>query len=107
MAFRFFNKTINYRRFDYAPMYYDERKERREEKKREFEALQSGELSAEERKRILRNNMRGAWAGAARAQKAKQQSNWRIILLIAALLILGYFVFNGVNEVDTVVKKLW
>lgn len=88
-------------------MYYDERKERLELKKKEIEAMESQNLSEEDRKRILRSNMQSTWTRSQNTHKQKQSANLRVLLLIGVLLALGYFIFNGVNEVDTVVKKLW
>jgi hypothetical protein len=107
MKFQFLNKTFKNKRFDYSPMYYDERKERLKLKKKEFEKLEDAKLSAEDRKSILRTNMKNTWSRSQNTQKQKQSSNIRVLLLVAILLALGYFIFNGINEVDTVVKKLW
>jgi hypothetical protein len=107
MKFQFLTKTFKNKRFDYSPMYYDERKERLALKKKEFEKLDNEQINAEDRKSILRSNMQNSWARSQHAQKQKQSSNIRVLILIGILLALGYFVFKGVNEVDTVVKKLW
>lgn len=107
MKFQFLSKTAQHKRFDFSPMYYDERKERLELKKKEFKVLENEELSADDRKSILRNNMQNTWTRSKQFNKQKQSANYRVLLLIGILLALGYFIFNGVNEVDTVVKKLW
>lgn len=107
MKFQFLNKTFKNKQFDYSPRYYDERKERLELKKKEFEKLEDKNLSSEDRKSILRSNMQSAWMRSQNTQKQKQSSNLRVLLLIGILLALGYFIFNGINEVDNVVKKLW
>jgi hypothetical protein len=107
MKFQFLSKTFKNKRFDYSPMYYDERKERLDLKKKEIEAMETQSLSEEDRKRILRSNMQSSWTRSQNTQKQKQSANLRVLLLIGVLLALGYFIFNGVNQVDTVVKKLW
>jgi hypothetical protein len=107
MKFQFLNKTFKNKQFDYAPRYYDERKERLALKKKQFEKLEDNSLSAEERKTILRSNMQNTWLRSQNSQKQRQNSNFRVLLLIGIILVLGYFIFNGINEVDTVVKKLW
>ena len=107
MKFQFLNKTFKNKQFDYSPRYYDERKERLLLKKRQFEKLENDTLNAEDRKAILRNNMQNTWSRAQSSQKQKRSSNLRVLLLIGILIVLGYFVLNGINEVDTVVKKLW
>jgi hypothetical protein len=88
-------------------MYYDERKDRLKARKERFEKLNSGELSTEERRDMLRENMRNEWSRADYRQKQRSASNLRTLILIAILVALGYFVFNGVDEVDVIVEKIW
>lgn len=107
MKFRFLTKTIQHKRFNYSPMYYDERKERLELKKKEFGRLQDENLSEKDRKDILRRNMQDSWGRSKKLSQQKQSANLRVVLLIALILIIGYYFFSGVDEVDTVVKKLW
>lgn len=106
MEFRFLNKKMRHKRFDYSPMYYDERKERLDLKKAEYEKLDNEELSSEERQAILRQNMQNTWSRSQHASKAKSTSNIRIVILITIILVLGYFIFSGLDEVDVVVKKI-
>lgn len=106
MEFRFLNKKMRHKRFDYSPMYYDERKERLDLKKAEYEKLDNEELSSEDRQAILRQNMQNTWSRSQHASKAKSTSNIRIVILIAIILVLGYFIFSGLDEVDVVVKKI-
>lgn len=107
MKFKFLANNLKNKRFDYAPMYYDERKERLELKKKEFERLQNPELHEEDRRTILRQNMQESWSRAKYAQSQRSTASFRVVLLIVVLVVLGYFVFNGLNDVDQVVKKLW
>ena len=105
MKFRFLNKTIEHQRFQYKPMYYDERKERLERKKSEYDAKSKSE--DERRAENLRDSMRESWSRAQATQSAKRSSNLRVLLLVGLIVALGYFLFNGVDEVDTIVTKLW
>ena len=107
MRFRFLNKSIENRQFDYTPMYYDERKEVLKQKKEFYQKVENGELSADERRAVLRENLRSEYRRSDYRKSANRTSNYRILLLIAVLVALGYFIFNGVDQVDTVVKKLW
>lgn len=107
MKFQFLNKTIRHRQYDYTPMYYDERKEQLDKKRELYERIESGQITAEERREMLRDNLRSEYSRADYRQRQKSTSNLRIFLLIGLILALGYLVFNGVDEVDTVVKKLW
>ena len=107
MKLRFLNKTIQHQRYQYNPRYYDERKERLNVKKKQYEELNQSDVSDEKRKEIFRDNIQGEWNRAQYRQNQQRTSNYRVLLLIGIILVLGYFIFNGVDEVDTVVKKLW
>lgn len=107
MKLRFLNKTIQHRQFDYSPLYFDERKDRLNKKKELYSKLETGELSEDDRREMLRNSIREEWSRTEHRKELNKKANIRILLLIALILILGYFIFNGVDQVDTVVKKLW
>jgi hypothetical protein len=107
MKIRFLNSNTEHKRFGYSPIYYDERKQKLAQKREQFKRLESGEISDEERREMLRGNLRNEYSRADYRQKEQRSSNIRIIILIVVLLGLGYLVFNGVDEVDTVVNKLW
>lgn len=107
MKIKFLNKTIENQRFNYNPRYYDERKEQLASKKKLYQELEDEELDSERRKEIFRDSIKGEYSRAQYRQNEQRTSNYRIFLLIFIIVALGYFVFNGVDEVDTVVKKLW
>ncbi|TNF00678.1 MAG: hypothetical protein EP322_00980 [Bacteroidetes bacterium] len=107
MKIKFLNKVTEPKRFRYTPMYYDERKERIEERKAHYKSTEDGTLSEEDRINALRANLRSEWSRTEVRQSHFRSSNIRILILIGILLALGYFIFNGVDEVDTVVHKLW
>ena len=107
MKFRFLNKTIQNQRFNYNPMYYNERKERLEKKKEHYQKLDDNTLSDSERRELFRENLKDSFARGQYRQSQQRSSTIRVLILIALIVILGYFIFNGVNQVDTVVKKMW
>lgn len=107
MKFRFLNKTIENKRFKYSPMYYDEQKEYLELKKSQYRDLEEDEQSIETRKAILRQEMSTGWSRAQHATQARKTSNVRVVFLIGIILILGYFILYGMDQLDTVVEKLW
>ncbi len=106
MEFRFLNKKFSYRRFSYSPMYYDERKERLELKKAEYDKLNAENITEDDRKRILRQNLQDSFQRSKHAQTQRSSANIRTIILILVILALGYFIFNGLDDVDVVVKKI-
>lgn len=87
-------------------MHYDERKERLDLKKAQFESLKREDLTEEERRKILRQNMSESWSRGSNVEKQRSSANLRVFLLIILILILGYFIFNGLDDVDVVVKKI-
>ena len=107
MKFRFLNKTIENQRYNYTPMYYDQRKERLNRKKKEYAKLKDENLTDSERTEIFKNNLREGWSRAEYRSSQQKSSNIRVVILIVLIVALGYFIFNGVDEVDTVVTKLW
>lgn len=106
MKFQLFNKTTSYRKFDYSPMYYDERKERLDLKKKQFESLESENLTEDQRRTMLRNSMQESWQ-FSRNQKVSRNSSMRVLILIGLIVALGYFIFNGLDDIDTVIHKIW
>jgi len=88
-------------------MYYDERKERLDRKREQYQKLEDNTISDDERRELFRENLKEGFSRAHYRQTQQRSSNIRVLILIGLILVLGYFVFNGVNEVDTVVKKLW
>ncbi len=101
---KLFNTPSRYKRFSFYTRFYDERKERLALKKKQFEDYENA--SEEERKAIFREQMRDSWAMGKEREKMSFQSNMRIFVLILIILILGYFVFNGLEQVETVVFRL-
>ena len=76
-------------------------------KKKEYSRMNDESLTDAERKALLRGNMKQSWSRQKATQSQRKSSNIRVLILIGILLSLGYLVFNGVDDVDDVVKKLW
>ena len=107
MRLTFLNNTLRNRRFNYSPMYYDEQKEKLKQKKEQYRRLEHNKMDTDERRELLRGNLRDEFSRAAYRKAQRSSSNTRILLLIGLLLALGYFIFNGVDQVDTIVENLW
>jgi hypothetical protein len=50
--------------------------------------------------------MSESWTRGSNAEKQRSSANLRVFLLIILIVILGYFIFNGLDDVDVVVKKI-
>lgn len=107
MKFRFLNNTLSNKRFGYNPMYYDERKEELERKRAYYEKMNTGELGENERRQMFRENLKTGLSRGEYRQGQNRSANLRVILLIVLIIALGYFMFNGIERVDTVVKKVF
>ena len=88
-------------------MYYDEKKEALDKKKELYRRMNDGELSESEKKEMLRDEMRQSWSRTNYRKSQEKASNIRILILVLVFLALGYFIFNGIDEVDTIVEKIW
>jgi hypothetical protein len=107
MKFKFLNNTLQNRKFDYQPRYYDERKDRLEKRKEQLRRAESGEMTPEERREMMRESMRGEWERADYRQTQTRSSNVRIFTLVVVLVGLLYFLFFGVDNVETIVDRMW
>ncbi|MFP4059727.1 MAG: hypothetical protein ACOCXW_02360 [Bacteroidota bacterium] len=80
-----------YRRFEYQPRYYDEQKEELENRIRDIEEKmgvnQAGEYIPRIRRGVMKNYYR------QKKRRLEKQSNIRLIVIIAVLLLVSYFMF--------------
>lgn len=107
MKINFLNKTRPSRSFGYTPMYYDDRKERLEQKKKLYSDSADGGFSESDRAAHFKANLKENWSRSQARKDHQKGANMRTMILIALILILGYFIFSGVDTVDTVVTKIW
>jgi hypothetical protein len=95
-GFRFF-KTPKHQRFEYKARFYDAEKE--ELRARVQRAKPDEEYSAEEAKRRISTSFRSKTSGykVDRSFRSKQvkNSNQRLILIIAFLLVAGYILMKS------------
>jgi len=104
MAFSFLTKASRYKRFNYIPRYYDERKERLELKRKSYQEQYLN--SDEERSAIFKDSLQQSWNRGKYVRKQKQSANLRIVLLILFICFLGYFILNGLDDIDQVIKSI-
>lgn len=88
MRFSLFKKP-EHRIFDYAPMYYDERKERLDKLKAEYE--QQGRKDVEEKlkEHKLREQMRSEWKHTT--VNHSKGTFFRVIIIASVLMAITYF----------------
>ena len=86
---RFF-RTAEHRRFHYEPVFYDERKEKLKERIKLIEQ----EYGIEHGEKHVRSMGKGSISGHyGRRKKAQRYSNMRLIVIIAFLLFISYYLF--------------
>jgi hypothetical protein len=81
-------KLPEYRKFSYRPFYYNPEKEEREARLRKLQAEAGISSEGQYTPNISRGAMKSYFK---RSEKAQKQSNIRLILIIAVLLIISYF----------------
>jgi len=88
---RFF-RVPQHKRFNYQPLYYDEEKEKREERIRAIEKEMG--IERENDDKTYRPSIgRGSFnAMNTRRRKAQRSSNIRLIILILFLFFITYFI---------------
>lgn len=86
---RFF-RTAEHRRFHYEPVFYDERKERLEERIKQIE-LEHGIKREDQPTRTLGKGSFSSYYG--KKKTAHRYSNTRLIVIIAFLLFISYYLF--------------
>ena len=96
MKIRFFFKETKTKRFFYSPRYYDERKERLEKKKALYKNIDN--ISEEQRKQMLRDQIQYQWNRSDDVKQQRSAANSRTLILILAIIVLGYFIYSALIE---------
>ena len=86
---RFF-RTPEHKQFHYEPIYYDERKERLEERVRQIEHEHGIKNGGEHARTIGKGSFSHHYD---RRKKTQRYSSTRLILIIIFLLFVSYFLF--------------
>mgnify|MGYP007011822719 CR=1 FL=1 len=98
-------KINGHRRYDYAPRHYDERKERLKARIEQFQ--KENEASTHDERLItLRDKISDNWIRGEEYKKSIVQSNLRIVIILAVILALVFFVFNGLEIGGTYIEQL-
>jgi len=88
---RFF-KVREPNRFNYTPLYWDPDKERREERIRRIKAELGQEVSFSKKSSTITRGSFRQYSSSKR-RKAGRESNLRLIIIAAALILLAYILF--------------
>lgn len=100
---KFLNSNIKPKKFGFFPRYYDARKEKTDLKKKFY----SGEkLSDEERIMLMREKIEEQKQENRVSKNIVYSQNTRTLVLLSVIIVLGYFLLNGLDEIDRVIFKL-
>lgn len=100
---KFLNSNIKPKRFGYFPRYYDARKEKTELKKKFYA---NEKLSEEERILLMREKMEEKRQENKVTKNTVYSQNTRTLVLISLVFVLGYFLLNGLDDIDKVIFKI-
>ncbi|MBW7867242.1 MAG: hypothetical protein H3C31_02830 [Brumimicrobium sp.] len=97
-----FMKVNKNKRFEYTPRYYDERKERIEHLKKLYDEDSS---DTQVKRDELRSQMQQAWRGKT-YEKQKNAANIRLIVILAVILVIVYYIFGYVDTFSAEVTNI-
>jgi len=102
-----FMKINRNRRYDYTPRYYDERKEKLKARIAKYERESNeGDLNKEERLSDLRERLSDNWVRGDEYKKSIFTSNIRLVIILAVILALIFFIFNGLEIGGSYLEQL-
>lgn len=96
-------KVQDPRRFSYVPRYYDERKERLSDLIKKHQKESAGDKDAQFVRREInfREKTRESWSNIRVSKKEAFQQNLRLVVIIAILSLMAYYVLVKVDLVST------
>lgn len=100
-------KVNGHRRYDYAPRYYDERKEKLRARIEKYEK-ESSDTAANREVRLseLRDRISDNWVRGTDYKQNIKNSNIRLVIILAIILGLIYLVFNGLDIGGNYIEQL-
>ena len=100
---KFLNSRLRPKRFVYFPRYYDERKEKLDLKRKLYA---DENLSEDDRVTLMREKLKEIRSNQQINQNQLYSKKTRSLLLIFIVFILGYFIMNGLDDIEHVIFKM-
>jgi hypothetical protein len=95
-----FKMPSKYRRYNFQPRFYDERKEKLNKKIE----LYNGEGKADRKREIsFRANMEDTW-GNSQVRKQSQMANLRLLIILIVIGIATYYIFTGLDSAEEIIN---
>nr|WP_321450092.1 hypothetical protein [uncultured Carboxylicivirga sp.] len=105
-----FTKVARHRVFQHDPIYYDEKKEQREERERRVRE-ELGLLTDEEKDKGYADRIKGGMRRRMKShyevsRSAKRNSNIRLVVILIILMVIGvYLVESGMDWLKVFIEK--
>lgn len=100
-----FTKLPKHKGFDYKPRYYNEQKERIEERRRKFEAMES-EGKTRTRDDIEISFRRQSGSDNKFRSKQLMAANLRLIVILGLIVAACYYFFIHLDNLTPLIEKL-
>ena len=95
--FSLFKLPNKYKRFEYTPRYYDERKEALEKKIRQYNTDATAEEELKVRREVsFRENVSDRWSNSDFRRK-NMRANVRLLIILAAVLVVFFILFTQID----------
>jgi len=96
-----FKMPSKYRRYNFQPRYYDERKEKLNKKIK----LYSVEGQTDRKREInFRSNLEDSW-GNSQVRKQSQMANLRLLIILIVISIATYYIFTGLDSAEDIINS--
>ncbi len=96
-----FKMPSKYRRYNFQPRYYDERKEKLKKKVE----LYSGEGQVDRKREInFRSNIEDSW-GNSEVRRQSQMANLRLLVILIIIGFATYYIFTGLDSAEEIINS--
>ena len=92
-----FIKVNRHKKYNYSPRYYDERKERLERLIEKYEEKEDVDKQSAEYRARMKQRIEQSWEMNSASASSARSANVRLIIILAALLLLTYFILDYVD----------
>ena len=92
-----FMRVNSHKRYGYVPRYYNERKERLNAMISQYEEDSEYEQDSAEYRAKIKQRMERSWNLNAEHSNQSRSANIRLIIILAALIAVTYFIFEYVD----------
>ncbi|MGV6862466.1 MAG: hypothetical protein ACWA41_11880 [Putridiphycobacter sp.] len=96
-----FKMPSKYRRYNFQPRYYDERKENLEKK---IKLYQSTSEEVNRRELSFKSEMQDTW-GKTDFKKQSQKANLRLLIILIIIGVATVYIFNALDSAEAIINN--